>query len=88
MTEADKEKLLSRKWNDFERYPKKDEHIMLHVIGHIVRGNKNLHDFIPMVFNAKKFNPNEYIKVKTGITWSFSWLPLKEALTGSQLPTS
>lgn len=83
MTDQEKRELIKRNWRSFERYPKKDEHIVLHVMGHVVRGNKNLHDFVPMRFNAKTFNSKDYITTnKAGITWTFSWLPLKEALTG------
>lgn len=79
----DRERLLRHTWNSFEKYPKYNENIMLHVIGNVVGENRVLHDFVPMRFNAKKFDPADHIKQRKGVQWKFSWLPLKQALTGN-----
>lgn len=84
MTDSEKMKLIDRDWRSFEKYPKDRSNIMLHVMGHVVKGNTTLHDFFSIKFNTKKFSPRAYIKQIAGVTWSYSWLPLREALTGQK----
>lgn len=64
-------------WKTFERYPKQNKTIVLHIRGYCFRENKNVHDFLVLPnFDATKFNPRQYVPKQGMTTWNYSWLPI------------
>ena len=76
-----KKEMLGKDWNDFDKYPKNGDSIMLHIIAHHIGENRNSHGFIPVVgFNAASFCLRDYIPKMTGVSWECTWLPMKELM--------
>lgn len=76
-----KKEMLGKDWNDFDKYPKNGDNIMLHIIAHHIGENKNSHDFIPVVgFNAASFCMRDYIPKMAGVSWICTWLPMEELI--------
>lgn len=73
--------MMNMTWNSFERYPKRGEGIVLHVISKYKRKGckcyKYSHSFFRIwQFNAYRFKPNSYVRRKNCVSHTFLWLPV------------
>lgn len=82
---SDKRRLMSKldmlkeSWSSFERYPKNNSSIVLHICGHNKQENKNLHDFVQIDnFDAVSFDKTAFTPKANGILWNYSWRYTKE----------
>lgn len=72
-----KKEMIERKWITFERYPKKNADIVLHIRGYRIRENKYCHDFIALSnFDASYFDKRDFTPNIKFVTWDYSWLPM------------